>query len=64
LLICGARQTGKTYIVNEFGKLEFENIIDLNFERNPEYKEIFNTNLPKWLSTFISEKFLMLYREW
>lgn len=46
LLIRGARQTGKTYIVNEFGKHEFENIIDLNFERNPEYKEIFNTNIP------------------
>ena len=46
LLMRGARQTGKTYIVNEFGKHEFKNIIYLNFERNPEYKDIFNTNIP------------------
>ena len=42
----GARQTGKTYIVSEFGKHEFENLIYLSFERNPEYKDIFNTNIP------------------
>ncbi len=46
LLVRGARQTGKTYIVNEFGKNEFKNLIYLNFERNPEYKDIFNTNIP------------------
>ena len=46
LLIRGARQTGKTYIVNEFGKREFKNIICLNFERNPEYRDIFSSNLP------------------
>lgn len=46
LLIKGARQTGKTYIVNEFGKHEFKDIICLNFERNPEYKDIFNTKIP------------------
>ncbi len=27
LLMRGARQTGKTYIVNEFGKLEFKELI-------------------------------------
>lgn len=46
LLIRGARQTGKTYIVNEFGKLEFKELIYLNFERNPEYTDIFNSNIP------------------
>ena len=46
LLIRGARQTGKTYIVNEFGKEEFEHLIYLNFERNPEFKEIFSTFIP------------------
>lgn len=43
LLLRGARQTGKTFIVQQFGKEEFENIIYINFERNPEYKAIFNT---------------------
>lgn len=46
LLIRGARQTGKTYIVNEFGKTEFKDLIYLNFERNQEYKDIFNSLTP------------------
>lgn len=46
LLIRGARQTGKTYVVNDFGKNEFEDVIYLNFERNPEFKDIFNSNIP------------------
>lgn len=46
LLIRGARQTGKTYIVKEFGTEEFEHLIYLNFERNPEFKEIFSTFIP------------------
>lgn len=46
LLLRGARQTGKTYIINEFGNQEFRNIIYLNFERNPEYKDIFQSRIP------------------
>ena len=49
LLIRGARQTGKTYIVSEFGKREFKTFINLNFERNPEYKDIFETKIPSEL---------------
>jgi uncharacterized protein len=46
VLLRGARQTGKTYIVEQFGKEEFENTIYINFERNPEYKAIFSTFAP------------------
>ena len=46
LLVRGARQTGKTYIINEFGNQEFRNLIYLNFERNPEYKDIFQSKIP------------------
>lgn len=46
LLLRGARQTGKTFIINNFGKNLFANFITLNFERNPEYKDIFNTRIP------------------
>lgn len=46
LLIRGARQTGKTYVVNEFGKTQFKDLIYLNLERNPEYKDIFNSLIP------------------
>lgn len=41
LLINGARQVGKTFIVNEFGKNEYDNYIYINFFTNPEYMEIF-----------------------
>ena len=43
LLIRGARQVGKTYLVRYFGKEEFEDYIELNFEKNPEYKDIFTS---------------------
>ncbi len=46
LLIRGARQIGKTFIVNVFGNNEFKSLITLNFERNPEYKDIFTTYNP------------------
>ena len=36
LIIHGARQVGKTYIVKEFGKLYYDNLIYVNFETNKE----------------------------
>jgi len=46
LLVRGARQVGKTFIVNELGENEFNSFVTLNFERNPEYKEIFTSYNP------------------
>lgn len=46
LLVRGARQTGKTFVVKELGRYEFANFIELNFERNPEYSEIFSSRIP------------------
>ena len=45
LLIKGARQIGKTFIVQEFGKNEYESYIEINFLKNPSYKEIFEGDL-------------------
>lgn len=36
LIIHGARQVGKTYIVKEFGKNYYDNVIYVNFETNQE----------------------------
>lgn len=41
LLIQGARQVGKTWIMKEFGKREFEQVIYLNFESSSRLKDIF-----------------------
>ena len=43
LILRGARQVGKTYIVRKFAKENFDNFIELNFEKNPEYKKCFNS---------------------
>jgi predicted AAA+ superfamily ATPase len=54
LILRGARQVGKTYIINEFGQNEFDSIITINFEKNPEYKEIFTTYDPTEIVNKIS----------
>lgn len=45
LLIKGARQIGKTFIVREFAKNHYENFIEINFEKNPEMKVAFDGSL-------------------
>lgn len=41
LLLQGARQVGKTWLVNEFGKAEYSDYIYLNFEENPDLRQLF-----------------------
>ncbi|MBF0388236.1 MAG: ATP-binding protein [Candidatus Omnitrophica bacterium] len=43
LLLRGARQVGKSYIVEEFGKKAFNNVVVVNFEFQPELKQCFST---------------------
>ena len=43
LLLRGARQVGKSYIVEEFGKKAFKNVVIVNFEFRPELKQCFTT---------------------
>lgn len=61
LLVYGARQVGKTYLINEFGKNYYKNVIYINFESNYEVKNIFSNNLIpeeliKNLEIFFNEK--------
>lgn len=51
ILLRGARQVGKSSAVRNLGK-NFKNFVEINFERNPEYKELFAANLdiPRILS--------------
>lgn len=44
LLIKGARQVGKTFLVRQFGKNEYKSFIEINFLKNGEYKSIFTNN--------------------
>lgn len=47
LLLRGARQVGKTYVVEKLGKEQFENSLTINFELNPEYKNCFKSLEPE-----------------
>lgn len=45
LILHGARQVGKTYILKNFGKEEYDNFIYLNFEEEPETHQFFSQSL-------------------
>ena len=45
LLLQGARQTGKSYLLEHFARNEFANLFLFNFEKKPGLKEIFKSDL-------------------
>lgn len=45
LIINGARQVGKTYIVMEFGKLHFKEMVYINLETNSTVNSYFDTDI-------------------
>jgi len=50
LIVNGARQIGKTYIINEFGNANFSNLVYINLETNPAIRKIFDGNIePSYL---------------
>lgn len=46
LMIIGARQIGKTYIIKEFCKNEFENYMYINLLDNPQIVDLFEQSIP------------------
>ena len=52
LILLGARQVGKTYLLQQFGKQEYRQVVYTNFEREERMKDIFIQDLdPKRLIT-------------
>lgn len=47
LVIRGARQVGKTWLTRHFASTTSKHLIELNFEKRPEWIEHFATNEPK-----------------
>ena len=45
LMVIGARQVGKTYIIEEFCKNEFENYVPINLLDHPEITELYKQNI-------------------
>lgn len=56
LIIKGARQTGKTYLANEFGRREFLNSHTFNFQKNKDLHLIFAETMdPKKILKILSD---------
>lgn len=45
LVVKGARQVGKTFIIDKFARENYKNYIYINFDENPGYKAIFDEDL-------------------
>src|SRR3989304_5219607 len=45
LVLRGARQVGKTYILMDFAKREYKDYVYLNFDENPQFASFFAENL-------------------
>lgn len=47
LLLRGARQVGKTYVVDKFGSENFDTYLKVNLERDTDIKDIFKSRNPR-----------------
>ena len=60
LVVRGARQVGKTWLIRQLAKVSGKRLIELNFEKNPSYASFFAPNDPQQillnLSTLYNEK--------
>ena len=45
LIIRGARQVGKTWIMKEFGRLYYKNTVYINFDNNERMKQVFSIDM-------------------
>ncbi len=59
LIIKGARQVGKTYSVREFAKAYYKHVVEINFEKQVEYVNLFEkTKNPKEILAYLQLSFL------
>lgn len=59
LILKGARQVGKTYLIRKFANEYYEDLIEINFERDQEFVELFKrTKSPKEILSFLELTFL------
>jgi len=45
LLVKGARQVGKTFIIEQFARENYKRLVSINFEKKPAYRSIFDGDL-------------------
>lgn len=57
LVVRGARQVGKTFLIRLFAKKNFEHLLEINFERDPEAASLFVSNDPKTIIQLLELQF-------
>jgi predicted AAA+ superfamily ATPase len=45
LIVRGARQVGKTWLIKEFGRIAYQNVVYINFERMEVFRDLFLSDL-------------------
>jgi len=57
LIIRGARQVGKSYLVRKFGEQQFDSMIEINFEINAWAEDLFGEKSPTDIVAFLEAKY-------
>jgi len=57
LVVRGARQVGKTYLIRSFGSENFDNIVELNFDLYPHLGTLFNSRDVKTIIQLLEVEF-------
>ncbi len=57
IVIRGARQVGKSYLVRAFARQRFDDLLEVNFERNPGAASLFATNEPGTICRLLEARF-------
>lgn len=57
LILRGARQVGKTYLVREFARSSFAHFVEINFEENPSLVKLFASKNPEVICELIAARF-------
>ncbi len=57
LILRGARQVGKTYLVREFARAEFVHYLELNFEEDGTLSSLFASKRPETICELLQAKF-------
>ncbi len=54
LIVRGARQVGKTYLIRQFGEEQFAHYLEINFDESPQKAEIFESGDIKQVLEYLS----------
>lgn len=57
IIIRGARQVGKSFLVRAFARDQFSNLLELNFEQNPGAASFFESKSPREIISQIEARF-------